>query len=427
MKTNLTILFFLLLTLQSFSQTDLSLGLQAYYPFNGNANDASSNNNNATFNNATLTTDRLGNLNSAYNFNGSNNYIQIPNSASLSTGSKISLCAWVKPKGFYQGTCHGNSIIDRENDQGAGSYFLFYSDAFYVRGTNCSNPVVDEAHQNFYGPNGYPVLGGYAPFIQKDQWYSVVYTNDGSKAKTYVNCVLIDSNTTTLNFTSNQALLLGRNAGLPYWLNGDLDEVRIYNRAINQAEVNLYGDCFTTPVLLKDFNVLVTLKNKINLIWNVENEIGIKNYTIQRAKSNTDDFITIGNVNARNTGYGAYSFNDPTVEAGLNYYYRITVNEISGTRKYSDIKKAATHIGNELDVSIFPNPSSASFNLLIKKNIGLTDILVVNTSGQIILRKRITPLDNNIITLKLDKQQRGSYWVKIIGSNKTVIKKIIKK
>ena len=53
-------------------------GLVAYYPFNGNANDSSGNGNNGTVNGASLTTDRFGNTNKAYSFNGSNNYITVP-------------------------------------------------------------------------------------------------------------------------------------------------------------------------------------------------------------------------------------------------------------------------------------------------------------------------------------------------------------
>ena len=49
---------------------DLKDGLVAYYPFNGNANDESGNGNNGTVNGATLTTDRFGNTNKAYSFNG---------------------------------------------------------------------------------------------------------------------------------------------------------------------------------------------------------------------------------------------------------------------------------------------------------------------------------------------------------------------
>jgi len=49
---------------------NLSQNLIAFYPFCGNANDISGNGINPTFNNATLTTDRFGNANSAYYFDG---------------------------------------------------------------------------------------------------------------------------------------------------------------------------------------------------------------------------------------------------------------------------------------------------------------------------------------------------------------------
>src|SRR5215203_3476019 len=94
------LIFFLLSTAACFSQVNMSRGLVAYYPFNGNANDASGNGNNPIFNNAALTADRLGNANNAYSFNGIDNYIRIPNSSSLNPSSAISLCAWVKIKDF---------------------------------------------------------------------------------------------------------------------------------------------------------------------------------------------------------------------------------------------------------------------------------------------------------------------------------------
>ena len=50
-------------------------GLVGWWPFNGNANDQSGNGNNGTVNGATLTTDRFGNSNSAYNFDGVDDYI----------------------------------------------------------------------------------------------------------------------------------------------------------------------------------------------------------------------------------------------------------------------------------------------------------------------------------------------------------------
>ena len=62
-------------------------GLAAYYPFTGNANDLSGNGHNGTVTGATLTTDRFGNPNSAYSFNGTSSYIYAGNISSLTTTS----------------------------------------------------------------------------------------------------------------------------------------------------------------------------------------------------------------------------------------------------------------------------------------------------------------------------------------------------
>ncbi len=66
------------LAVQVQAQSFLTNGLVLYYPFDGNANDASGNGNNGTVEGATLTTDRFGNPNSAYYFNGVNNDILVP-------------------------------------------------------------------------------------------------------------------------------------------------------------------------------------------------------------------------------------------------------------------------------------------------------------------------------------------------------------
>jgi len=67
-------------------------GLVGWWPFNGNANDESGNSNNGTVNGATLTTDRSGNANKAYSFNGIDNFINVPNSSSIDiVGNQISI------------------------------------------------------------------------------------------------------------------------------------------------------------------------------------------------------------------------------------------------------------------------------------------------------------------------------------------------
>src|SRR5215469_4321208 len=145
-----TLILLILSSLKSFSQVDLSKGLMAYYPFSGNAKDASGNGNNPIFNNATLTTDVYGNANSAYYFNGIDNYMEIPNSASLNMGNTISICAWVKPMGFYSGPCYNNMMVSKQiADFVDGDYSLRYSDA-----VNGCNSDADSNKEVFYGPDG---------------------------------------------------------------------------------------------------------------------------------------------------------------------------------------------------------------------------------------------------------------------------------
>ena len=79
----------------------------AFWPFNGNANDASGNGNNGTVYNATLTTDRFGGGNGAYYFSNTTavgsdtSYIQtaVNNVNSISTSGAMTLSFWINRVG----------------------------------------------------------------------------------------------------------------------------------------------------------------------------------------------------------------------------------------------------------------------------------------------------------------------------------------
>jgi hypothetical protein len=255
---------FLLLSQICAAQVNLDKGLQAYYPFDGNANDASGNNNNPVFNNATITTDRFGKPNSAYHFNGVYQYIRIPNTPSLNLKNQISISAWVRPTGFYYGICHASQIISKGGgNYSPGYYALRFDDALFSGGTGCDGGLCDTLHQSFRGTG--TVLEPYAgDFIKKDKWYHVLYSNDGKTAKLYVDCELKYSVAFPETFTSNEDLFFGKSddSFFPFWLNGDLDDIRIYNRALSDLEI--FALCSDTPVVKKT-EPTVTLQKPITI------------------------------------------------------------------------------------------------------------------------------------------------------------------
>ncbi len=320
MKFSLSLTILLLFLLNSYiakSQVNLANGLVAYYPFNGNANDASGNGNNPVFNNATLTTDRMGNANSAYHFNGIDNYIEIPNSPSINPANQISLCVYVRPTGFYLGPCHGNSIIMKgDADYLPGNYALRFDDNAYTYGNNCANSIVDTVHQNFYGVTAQAQSPGYLPYINKNEWYCVVFTYDGSLGKFYVDGNLTDSEYTSgLTFSNGYDLFFGKlnNSTFPYWLNGDLDEIRVYNRAINDQEVKALCTTTSDTTVINDYTPVINFnicKNQLTVADATKYNIGDTVLLIQMKgavidSSNTASFGTI--TNYKNAGN--YEFN----------------------------------------------------------------------------------------------------------------------
>ena len=120
----------------------LQNGLVGYWPFCGNANDASGNNNNGTVNGATLTSDRFGNSNSAYQFNGGSNRIVINNSILPSQPTNYTISMWCFFDNSQQNQSGGDLLCDRNTSNYNYKYrILTFGNTirfFTVNGSNVS-------------------------------------------------------------------------------------------------------------------------------------------------------------------------------------------------------------------------------------------------------------------------------------------------
>jgi gliding motility-associated-like protein len=247
MKFKILLCVFINISNFCIGQINLTSGLQLYLPFNGNALDASGNGNNAIINGPVLTTDQYGNANSAYQFDGINDFMEIANNASINLGTGLSLVAKVYPTGFYNGTCQGNAIFQKGNtDFLPGWYTLRYSDQPYDNSCFNYSPNFENFNMHVQVLGSFPFgtsvgSAGAPPYIQQNNWYCVVATWDNDSIRLYINGVLTCKYFSPIPIGSNNDnLFIGKmnNPTFPYWLHGKLDELRIYNRAINQAEID---------------------------------------------------------------------------------------------------------------------------------------------------------------------------------------------
>jgi hypothetical protein len=219
-------------------QGRLDAGLLAYYPFDGNLQDASGNANNGRGHGAIPTEDRSGRPASAYLFNGVEDLVTIPHSASLRFQTQITICGWVNPRGFYQGHCLGNDIVRRgTRDEEKGIFFLRY-------GISCDDLFVPEEERFFFGINLRGLsstwwVGGTSN-VRAGAWTFVAGTYDGKSLKLFVNGVLEGSAPASGTIVNNEMdVTIGGNADpqFPYRVNGALDDIRIYDRALSESDI----------------------------------------------------------------------------------------------------------------------------------------------------------------------------------------------
>lgn len=215
----------------------LSEGLVAYYPFNGNANDQSGNGNNGLVTAASLTMDRFGNSNAAYNFNGTTSYIRINSTASLNNGS-VSLSGWFNTNNLPANEADSvKGIISKWwqlNSTCNGNYNAYSVGLTKPAG---KNPVVGAA-TNFYAGDVFYSSN----VIEKNKWYHFTFTHSAtSGGKLYVNGQLVNSNTTAGTIcNSTNPIYIGAevtNGTLWRFFNGKIDDIRIYNRVLTQSEI----------------------------------------------------------------------------------------------------------------------------------------------------------------------------------------------
>ena len=286
----------------SHAQTFLTNGLVAYYPFSGNANDASGNGNNGSPQNAVLTTDRFGVVGHAYQFNGTNAYVSAPNQTYLNlTNGQFTISLWAsldaEPNSLV-------SFLSLDNGGGGPKWIFFYG-----------QPTIPYPPSGYYagfhvngvpdGDNYWLATTRFAPAL--GAWHQYIVTQMGTNYTVYIDGTSAFAETNYMYHGSTQVSGVGGPATIPSgitapltigeaeggnYFGGELDDIRIYNRALSSTEVAQLFAIESPPIINLQKAVYLTCNN----LWTGSN------YQVQ-ASSDLINWTNQGSVFTATSSY----------------------------------------------------------------------------------------------------------------------------
>jgi hypothetical protein len=224
-------------------------GLVAWWAGDGNAND-SIGGHNGTFVSGTYGPGILG-TDQAFQLNGVNSYVQVANDPAWNLGSNdFTIDWWVNYSALRPDSISQPQSVFVGHDEGGGNsnkWFVAYGGG--------------DLYWHMNSPATGPVFLALAPFSPNlNQWYNLAVTRAGSTFTIYVNGTPVSSATSSLPVPdANAPLTLGEAESPPgnFFMNGSMDDVLLYNRALSAAEIAGLSNSQTVTKLTASANPAV--------------------------------------------------------------------------------------------------------------------------------------------------------------------------
>lgn len=291
----------------------------AYYNFTGNADDSGSNSiDGTTYGNPVLTADNSGNANSAYEFDGIDDYIDLGSSLILKPASQVSLALWAYSSNWTSFT----SWAALAGNTASGGYELI------INGSD--GTLESEVRRN--GDYG---IASVALATLSSGWHHFALTYDGRYNILYIDGISVNTDDAGANYSveygyPNNSTIIGDEAGTGSTPEGDsytgkIDEVRFYDVALTAQEIlTLYNS--STGLKENDFNKISVkfYPNPALEKISITNLQGANEYVITLTDISGK---TVNKTSAKATN-GLLIYNKPaSIEAG---FYLITLTDVSG-------------------------------------------------------------------------------------------------
>jgi len=210
--------FIIFISTSVIANSNLNEGLVALYTFTGDVADESGNGNDGVVYGCLLTKDRYDNPNSAYRFDGRNDYIKTP--IKMKNGDK-SISLWFKPANDMENS--GLQIIAGFHDYTNNRFYIGFWDGKFAIGIG--SHIYYESSINLIDT--------------RVKWHHLVLVSQKNKGHVYQNGVFAGSiDWSGKNDGSGNYITIGKGGGtLDFFFRGSVDHVRIYDRYITKERI----------------------------------------------------------------------------------------------------------------------------------------------------------------------------------------------
>jgi len=275
----------------------------------------------------------------ALSFNGTSSYVNLGNPALLKLTGSMTLEAWVLATG---NPADDGQIIAKSDSGSTTTGWQFKTSP-------------DTGVRTFgvgVSPNGSSIVQRFSKTVPVlNTWYHVagVYNASARTLDVYVNGVLDDGvlsgSVPSAQFDPNLSVLIGKRSG-GYNFMGTIDEVRIYNRALSQTEIqtdmntSMGGSSSvdtTAPTAPTGLAAVAVSRSQINLSWGASTDnVGVTGYLVEYRRGYNGNFTQIGTT----TGT---TFTSTGLFSRTTYSYRVRATDAAGNLStYSGVVSATT-------------------------------------------------------------------------------------
>ncbi len=308
----IAILILTIISCKAVSQTSFAIpnnGLVAYWPFSGNAVNQISATNNLTVSGAVLTKDRAGQVSSAYHFSGPNDSIQIPAAFYSNVDSNFTISYWFKS--------HNHTRMQPFNINDGGAYT-----------TNLNFSFNDGAalynYWNSAGSNN--IIFGQISQLTDNFWHNLILTKKDTVLKVYIDGTEHGSTIYNSPININKAITL---SGKFYHWIGDLDDISIYNRSLNQSEINTISTSASSNIIVTSPTIYDAYPINTDLQIKWLNPSNVDTVKIEYSTNNGSTWQLVSDTTPSINGY--YNWIAPNLP---NHSCLIKVSDLNNAAQY---------------------------------------------------------------------------------------------